>query len=439
MYLSVFFLLYPDINFGRNNFFSSKPLSIWFSLIYVCLHLGKIKKIRVEEFCFGISLLGSIIMGLVFSSGENGISRISNGYIGFGAVYFAIRIFTTTASRKKIYKLITTMFKSYLFIILFFGGLQFAYIYLGHLEIIGQFLKSVLYRGSDYFYNLGISGKIDFTFTEPSLAGLYFYCYFLPVCWLCKKYRLVEEKKLRTSLLIAFILNMFTISTRWYLDSIVCAFIIWLTSSKHSRVHKKAIVKGLMLSTILLLILAIVIKFVIPKEIINGQIIRFTTLFTKSKISSVDSDQSFMVRLILLYVGIAAFFNNPLFGVGEGNFYLAMKKYMITPSGWRARAELTKIASDVSCSSYSFYTTSLGCGGLFGVIMIGSVIKTLFSSNAKEFKTLGLIIIYMFLQLELFGTPLIAIWLAVINSGCFIAFENKKERTSYENFNYYAV
>ena len=429
--LSMFFILYPDINFGTDSFFSNKPISIWLCLLYIALHLQTAtKRIKKNEVFFILMFLISAGIGLILGDRNIGILRQINGYIGVAATYLAVKIYCIKSSnRGRVFKLLKTMLLSYFWLVLITGGLQVIYIYLGHNDLLGTFLTSILYRGYAYFINQGW-GRVCFTFTEPSMAGLYFYCFFIPVYMLCKKYHLFKESFLKKTLIICFLMNTLTLSGRWFTDTFICLLILLFSYLKNNRFSRKQIL-DFFKTVVLVAFIIVPIGITLFSSQIALVINRFTNLIGNLSIGSENADYSFTVRYLLLYVGIQAFLFNPIFGVGLGGYYKAFDKYIILPTNPYARAELLSCINSPALTSYSFYFTVIAENGLLGFGMIEAVISTLRKPKDEIFRSLSWFVIYMFFQTELYGAPILAIWLAIINSGCFITKETRKD----ENIN----
>ena len=352
---------------------------------------------------------------------DNGIRRNINGYIGFFATYVAIRIYAHKSSKEQIFNLLKGMYFAYV-IVLFIGLLQGIYIYLGHAAILESFFKTILSRGYTYFVDIDLGGRVDFTFSEPSLVGLYFYCFFVPTHWLCKKYSLINKKTLDSVLLLAVSLNILTLSARLLFDTVVF-FLIWQMSKIHKlSVGRKKLIKTVFIGMAGISALLVLVFFVIPREIVSNYISRFTNVFDSIGFDSFQGDQSSTVRLALVSAAIKGFLGNPIFGVGLGGFVKALECYAVLPvNNVLARNELIQIIGNPESTSYSFYFTTICESGVFGIISIITVIQTLRKNRMKELRILSWIIIYMFIQVELFGALPIALWLAVMNSRSILA------------------
>lgn len=423
IYISMFFLLYPDISFGKDNFFTGKPFSIWLCFIFIIINVDKLLFLNFKKqeliflFCYTMSLL----LGIWLKNGDNGIRRNINGYIGFFATYFAIRIYAHKSSKEQIYKLLKGMYFAYV-IVLFIGLLQAVYIYLGHSAVLESFFKTILSRGYTYFVDIDLGGRVDFTFSEPSLVGLYFYCFFMPTHWLCKKYSLLKKKTLDSVLLLAVSLNILTLSTRLLFDTVVFFLILQMFKTHKLGVSRKKFIKTVFIGMAGISALIVIVAFVIPREIVSNYVSRFTNVFDSISFDSFQGDQSSTVRLVLASTAIKGFLDNPVFGVGVGGFVRALECYVVLPvNNVLARNELIQIIGNPESTSYSFYFTTMCEGGAFGIISIITVIQTLLKKRMKELRILSWIVIYMFIQVELFGSLPIALWLAVMNSRSILA------------------
>ena len=185
------------------------------------------------------------------------------------------------------------------------------------------------------------------------------------------------------------------------------------------RCKKKKIMK-------MIIVMIIIVRFVIPQEIVNNLYLRMTSIFGGG-LHSEKGDQSTIVRFILIYCGLCGFIHSPIIGYGAGNFSIALNKFVVLPANILARNEILQIMSMNDSTTYSFYSTSLCDGGLLGMLMIICVVRTLRKGKSKEGKQLKWIIIYLLVQLELFGTLPIAIWLAVYNIRPSIIDEDQSE------------
>ena len=107
MYISMFFLLYPDINFGKDNFLTGIPVSIWLCFLFIIINVDKLLflNIKKQELVFLFCYIMSLLLGIWMKNEDNGIRRNINGYIGFFATYVAIRIYAHKSSKEQIFNL----------------------------------------------------------------------------------------------------------------------------------------------------------------------------------------------------------------------------------------------------------------------------------------------------------------------------------------------
>ena len=430
IYLSMFFVLYPDITFGKNNFFSNKSLAIWLCMLFVVMTFKTFcKNIRLNEILCAIVLLVSICIGYLLGGFDNGLGRQINGYIGFVSVYIAIKNFCINANRNEILKLLKVMYLSYIAIIFLFGGGQVIYIYGGNIGILGEIFSTILWRGYEYFVDIGW-GRVCATFSEPSMMGTYFYAYFVPVHLLCRKYKLFNLKKMNIIFIALLCINMLSLSGRWFFDTLACGMIYLLCTIKYSRSRTNEVLHIICRMLIVGAIGYIAVQVLIPQEI-NNYIERFNSLIDNLDFYSELADGSFMVRLVLINAALLSFYDNPFLGIGMGNFHDAMQLYAIIPYNPLARVEILGILDMPDITSYSFYFTSLGEMGVLGGIFIILVMYNFFKAKVKEFRLLAWIIAYLFVQTELYGALIFAVWLGIINSFCFVS---RGEYLNNENF-----
>ena len=421
IYISVVFMVMPDLNLGVPSFFSH--VSLYSSLIYILLNLKtKIGNLKKSELAFAAVIVLAFLEGLLMN-GIRGVSlagwfRTLYGFIGFFLIYISYRIFFM----KKGYlidRFWKTVFYSYTFILLAVGFIQLSYIHLGLFGFLNSSSRFILKRGSGYFIGLGGGGRPPFLFGEPSFCGTFFYTWFFPAFLWCKKKNVVTEKKANAIFGLMLFVNILAFSSRFVVDTIVVLLVLLLSRIKSYKVKKKTFQK------ILLVLIGLAIVFVaFFNQITNLTVFKRIGYVLSSFQSGIGSgrDNSFIARFQYLRCGILGFLSMPLTGYGLGNYIEAFRKFVIIPNNVYAASEIRAVLNLDETSSFSFYTTFLCECGILGLFLIIIVLQNLLKIRKDTLRLVSWIIIFFLIQTELYGFLTCAAWLAFINSDLYKSF-----------------
>lgn len=409
--LSCIFILFSDINIFNINFLSNKPLSIWFCLIFIIINIQVFfkKKWSYKEFTLCLLIIFLIAISFTRLGWTIGLSRFVSGYIGFFVVLFAFQIYIYNSNEYKMNKLFKWIFWSYFYISTIVGILQIIYIFFGNSLLIGNLFNLILYRGTNYFIGLGKYGRAPFLYGEPSFCGIYFYTFFYPAYIYMKNNKIMNKKNLNKIFIFLFILNCFSLSMRWFFDTLCFLIILLVFNIKNKKIKNKHIIYFF-----LILMLGFLFFLIFSKKIFTSRLwIRIQSVLNSLNIDSVDTDQSSIVRIQFIIMAIKGFLAKPIFGFGCGNYIEVVKSFLILPNNIYAKNEMLQILNLENLSSYSFYTSFLSECGIFGIIIEFIIITTLISKRNNYMKIIGFIFLYMFIQCELYGTLSTAVWLAI--------------------------
>jgi len=415
IYLSLFFMLYSDVNFGETAFFTNKVLSIYICALFIIINIDyffdkfSVNKYEIIEI---LGLIFIVIYGYIKTNGGNSFQRCVNGYIGFVLIYLAFKIFFAKADKDLIDKMFKNMVLFMLIICMTMGMMQIIYIYFGHMKVLGNLLELLLYRGSVYFINT--TGRVSLAYGEPSFCATFLYLYFIPAYIYCKTNKLFSKRFLNSSLIFVVAVHCLSLSVRFFIDTVAFLIILLLMKLQESKfkLNKKKAVISIIVS------ISLIFGFFYASDMIfsSNFVSRLQKVFNSFDFRSVDADGSTIVRLEYIYVAMQGFFHNPFLGIGMGNFYAALKDYVIIPLEYGAKMEIMVALESPEMTSYSFYTSAICEAGILGIFYIFIIIRNLFKQNHKLLRLVAFFILWQFIQNELFGFLMCAFWLSLINN-----------------------
>ncbi len=441
-YLAIFVLCVSHMDMPYISVFHGNPPSAFLFLFFCFINVDIIiKRInwKLEEVTFGLLFLCSAVITIVINitNGYNNLGFVSSmkGYLVFFAEYVALRLIFSSVGKEKCIKLFKVLFWGYVVCTCFIGILEAVYIYF--------FSSPVLYRIIDFFVyrrltSYLVHGRVQL-WSEPSFASGYLLLIYIPAAYAMYKNSLISKGKLKAISFVVAIINLLTLSGRFIIDLIVFALIFLVV---YGTMSKKASVKAALTLLIVVIMIMVVIVIAFSEQIavllINSGLplaARFGEIFKSGFFNS--TDYSLAVRIEYMRCALMAFLASPLFGYGIGNYLVALSEFYnrFNLDNWSARQEIMIKLTYSYDTSYCFYTTMLCHSGIFGLGCVICVLKSLIKAASRTksscIKATVLMVIPLLLQNEITST-VVALWLAIVNSGFESAFVGIEERNPNE-------
>jgi hypothetical protein len=409
-YLALLFIPFDSFPFNIYGLGSSKPLSIYFFMIFFILNAKNIFKIKFsrEDILFFIFI--PIICLLSFFKAKysfndiKGVATFLNSIFGFVSIYISFCIvITNTKSKNQIDKYIRIIVIGY-FIAIIIGILEIMFMYL-NMAFLADILKCVL-RDTNYL----TEKRVHFSFGEPSYIGQHLFLVLVPILYYKIYYQKKYQLKRYSIMFILFIIiAILSFSSQLVIDSIVFFILNFLIN----KTFKKKLIY------ILLLVVGIftINNFFIDNNYFNIQSPYYTRIVNNiesikgSNLKDViDNDQSIRVRYDLSAISERASKDYILTGYGMGNFIFEYKRYIneIDPYFFNNK-ELTNIYNSNYKYAYNFYLSILSEGGIIGIIWMLLFFKGIFK-NKDIFHIFMLVALYLLLQNNIFGSIPIIFW-----------------------------
>lgn len=172
--------------------------------------------------------------------------------------------------------------------------------------------------------------------------------------------------------MVAFILlcGIFTFNVSGQgITTLIITFFIYFFINIFKKNNLKGAIKNLALIVFGLVGAFVIFKFIVsilPNTYYTVRIKNFTTIN-----GLISSDQSSFIRIIYPYLDFRIFLNNPIFGIGGGNFPKLLGNYLAKFYPWAISAygEVAVHVSSENASTGSFYVRLLGEFGIVGFML----------------------------------------------------------------------
>ncbi|MDN3954781.1 O-antigen ligase family protein [Sporolactobacillus laevolacticus] len=414
MYLAAF--LFPLDNFPWMVGGAYRPVSVLFILVYILVHLPEVFRLkyrRVEMYIFVI-LMSSILISAVQCSIHHyyfsGLIDASQSILSGLVCYLGFKLFTQQNSEndKAFTKLFVWIIRGYALAV-FVGLLQFMYIYLGHSGTIAQLIH--LFVARDEF---AMTSRVHFSFSEPSYISLHTNLFLLPAVIILKNRGLLTNGH-KLIVFTFFLLSLFSLSVRYYIDIIV--FIISYLLLTTSR---RIFLKRLLTFCAVFVAVAVLTNAIFVQNIFRLHSDHYYRMANMVKNpSEAGSDLSSQIRQTYSKIGFESFNDQPLLGYGLGNFHYAYIKHYsdINPSLLAKAQELQEAQNNYSLVTYNMYARLSAEMGLTGFLLLGLIIYLFVSTKMHKFSILMIFLtLYSLLQFDSFALVQVFFWIAFVQS-----------------------
>ena len=415
-FLGVFFLVWQHIKMPGVGVIDGNTPILFLGFLFLLGNLLAKKKIEIktEEVVVALFLLAECIWGFLSGNTLPGISRFINGYIGFGVIYFAARMFFVNCSKREFDRFVKAVFWGTAIITVVIGGLQMIYIFGGHSSAVYAVLESITYRELEYVKE----GKIQLM-TEPSLFGNILYLCFLPSAVYLNRQKMYSRRLLVICSAVVIAINFLGFSVRLAFDTFVFLLIyqFYRMNRRNERRDNRLILLLILLAAAFLIFLIIYNDVLSLRE--KGNF--FNRIYRICHFGINESrDQSAQVRSENIRCALIGFTQKPFLGWGAGGFVNALAGNYRELSSRGANAEILALLDGGNAVSYSFLFTQLCEGGLLGltviILMLSPIIKNIKRYDKTLLFVIGSFFIYMLIQNELIGNAVAAIVIALFVS-----------------------
>lgn len=371
------FLLLPVSNFpfSRYGLGSDRPISAILFLILFLLNIDIILKkcINKSELkILGILIIAYLITAVLalfkYHGDLSGVVKEVNLLFAFIPAVECLILILKFGDEKEKNIIIRCIVIGYsvMFVI---GLLQLCSVYLG-LKTIDNFYK---YLTGDIRWFLN-EGRIQFILAEPSEFVSHYAFILLPLKRLISK---ENRKKFRIFLIAYGIMGIFTFSVTYYVG-IIAYFIGRIFDKRKVTIKTIAAVVTIIIGFI---ILVIILNSHILRSTGNLFLVRVDTIyqhFVTGTLSmrTISGDMSFSTRMSLLSIGLRAFIENPILGYGFGYGIYGFRELIpVVNSHWSLNSELVHIYERSYVYLGGFYTNTIGCMGILGIVLLYFIFK----------------------------------------------------------------
>lgn len=322
----------------------------------------KYNKAIFRCFVFGIyCVISSYMLTWIKFNDFNNVTKFAAtlvmGMVAFIASNYAFRIIKGRDSNDEyiyyVFKLLGNMY----FVAIIIGVIEF----LSIINVISPSIKADINK----ILGAGQLTRICMGSSEASWLSMHLLMMMPIYIYLYKRTKLGRY-------ILAFIIlcGIFTFNVSGQgITTLVIALVIYIVITIFKNNDLNRAVKNLALIIFLIAAIIIVFKFVLsilPTTYYTARIKNFTTIN-----GLISSDQSSFIRIIYPYLDFRIFLDNPIFGIGGGNFPMLLGRYLSKFYPW-AITTYGEVAAHVysqDASTGSFYVRLLGEFGIIGFLL----------------------------------------------------------------------
>lgn len=414
MYAAAFLFCIDDSPFMFGSGY--KPISVLLIIVYLLFQLPKLFRLRyrrIEFFIFAflvVCLLISFVQVTMnhyqFVGLINASETLGSGF----ACYLAFKLFVNECDGDdtKFTKLFLWMIRGYS-IAVAVGFLEFLYVY----GAPSGFLSSIIHffvERAGYISD----GRIHFSFSEPSFISLHTNLLLLPAVVILKNKGLLTRYH-KMIVVLFFILSLFSLSIRFYLDILV--FIVaYLFLTSNSRIFfKRMFVLLLSCAAVIVLTNMIFVQNIFGLN--SYHFYRMANMIENP--GSAGNDTSTMIRATYTRIGFESFMDHPLIGYGLGNYHYAYVAHFnsINPADLQKAQELSNAVDDYNLHTYDMFARLASEMGLLGIAAFLLTLYFALSLRGGNFSKLMIfLVVYSQLQFDSLSLIQLYLWIALLQS-----------------------
>ena len=285
-----------------------------------------------------------------------GITSSISMWMSYVIFIVSLSIFFRDANREKVLVMLKFLFASFK-ISLIFGLLEVVYFYVipsnGFIPtFIRLFVRDGMYLEVQ---------RLQFNFGEPGEAALLITCFFSMIIYSLHKMGYKFSRMEKFQIVMLFLLEaVYAKSMSFWMISLafICSFCF------EKIVHEKS-KKSMKLFLLVPLLLFVAVTYI--GSIDEVSLKRFQSMMSEDHQTAAQEDGSSATRIGLWFVSAEMYVNNPLLGVGWGNFAQEYPKYLDKIPKYFITNEMQNKLHSNNHQSYSIYTTALTEGGIIGL------------------------------------------------------------------------
>lgn len=412
MYLA--FALLPLDNFPFMFGGAYKPVSLILIVLYFALHLPALLRLRFqrkEVWAFVILVSAALISALLGKEHGYASAGLSDAVFSLAAgivIYLSFKIFMDMNQEKPdaVLVLFRWMLRGY-WLAVGIGLLQLVYIYAVPSAALQSFIGFFVHR--DAYVT---TGRLHFTFSEPSYIGLHTNLLLFPAYLVLSKYgRLAKADKILVVLFV--LLSLLSLSIRYYID-LLFFLLAYLVVTSTAKTFPLLMLKLVLIGAVFLALLNTI--FVRNVFHLNSDHY-YRILHIYEDPASLANDNSFSIRSTYSQLGLASFLDRPLLGYGLGNFHYGYldNQDLIPAQTLEENEELRQAKTTLVLPQYNMYTRFLSEFGLPGILLFLTLLSLIVQGHRGNFPRLIIILLlYALLQFDSFAFIQVLFWVAFL-------------------------